>query len=816
MSLLISHTLADATAILRGERYVTDSGSRQQGFPLDGLVSWCLTGLAAAPGHAELDSDMAWHAVVRSWWGLGLTWGLCLTSESGEIRWNLVLPATMPAAVDAVSTQLTGAVIVPGGKFPPHGDHLRRLPFRGLLAGHSGIGPDARLEPAIRSMLDSDFMLIILAEATPREDIEAEANRLSREEQFVRDEHLSRQGLERDSHSGATRYMSLIQSSRERVNAALQEGGWSVQTVLATATEDRFRRAQALLQGAFSADGGMPEPLRWQDTSDPRKRTFLRTAEAAALTRPPRREIPGFAIETKIRDSVATAAGFQPVIFATAAPTSAGSSVVSPGRILDDHGKPGAWLEIPVTDLCRHMLISGMTGSGKSVTCEQLLLELWREHHIAWLVIEPGMKPGYRRLLNSEIAEDLDVWAIGDPRSRRLALNPLAVPPGIGLAEHTSALFAVIASAFELVAPMPEVLATAIEQTYRNHGWSVAGLVPDEAPPRLSDLVREIDRCSRELGYGPEITGNIRAGLLLRIGRLLEGPLAPELGNPKGIDIAALTSRPSIIELSSLPDAGTQALVMGFLAIQLRHHWRLAGQSKSLRHVLVIEEAHRLLKAIPETSVNASRNRATEDLANMLAEMRGFGAGLVIVDQTPAALVSSVIANTGTKILHRLDYPADRELVGRAAGLPADQVDILGSLRPGDAILRSDRRPKPFRLRVPNPSITYGKLPLPVLPPHTQSGQNEPCGGCGLFLCPARQAGAESSGLRARIARMLEVDKSSDDNLWNWADRELRTILPECTNPSHSLCYVLAIGHAARLPEATLKHMRLAFKSRAR
>jgi hypothetical protein len=820
MSLLLSHSLADATAILRGERYVA-ADSRSQGFSLDGLATWRLTGLTAAPGHADLDSDMAWQAVVRSWWGLGLTWGLCLTAESGEIRWNLVLPTAIPAALDTVASHLTGAELEPTGQFPLLGDRLRRLPFRAMLAGHSGMGADARPEPAVRSMLDSEFMLIILAQAMPREEIDAETHRLAQEEQFVRDEHLSRQGLERDSHSGANRFLSLIAGSRERAEAAMREGGWSVQTVLAAATEDRFRQGQSLLQGAFAADGGMPESLRWQNTSDPRKRTFLRTAEAAALTRPPRREMPGFALETRIRESVTGSTGSQPVIFAIAASSVAGVPAVAPGRILDDHGKPGAWLEIPVADLCRHLLIAGMTGSGKSVTCEHLLLELWREHQIPWLVIDPGMKPGYRRLLNSEIAADLEVWAIGDPKSRRLPLNPLAVPPGIGLAEHTSALFSVIASAFELVAPMPEVLATAIERTYRNHGWDLAGLVPDQAPPRLADLIREIDQCSSELGYGAEITGNIRAGLLLRLSRLLGGPLAPELGSPKSIDIAALTARPTIIELSGLPDASTQALVMGFLTLQLRHHWRLAGQSDSLLHVLVIEEAHRLLKAVPETSANSSRNRATEDLANMLAELRGFGVGLVIVDQTPAALVPSAIANTGTKILHRLDHPTDRELAGRAAGLPADQVDLLGSLKPGDVILRSDRRPKPYRLCVPNPSITYGKLPVPGLPqvplkptPVAHSGK---CPVCGDLGCRPRATAADQNFLRRRLTALQAVFLQGEAASWEWSRRELLSREGETQlSASAPLCFLVALGEAARFDSGKIERLRRAFESRTK
>jgi hypothetical protein len=525
--------------------------------------------------------------------------------------------------------------------------------------------------------------------------------------------------------------------------------------------------------------------------------------------------MPGFIVETDIKDQTSLGGSSKLPIFATATTPARGSRAITAGKILDDQGKSGAWLEIGVDDLCRHILVAGMTGSGKSVTCEHLLLELWREHQIPWLVIEPGLKTGYRRLLNSEIRADLDIWAIGDPKSRRLSLNPMAVPQGVGLAEHTTALFTVFASAFELIAPMPEVLAAAIEQTYRNHGWELAGLVPPGPPPTLADLVAEIDRTASQLGYGAEITGNIRAGLLLRMRRLLEGPLAPELASPRGIDIAEMVKRPTIIELSALPDPSSQALVMGLITLQLRHHWKLAGQSDSLRHAILIEEAHRLLKVVSETPANASRNQAVESLANMLAEMRGLGVGMIIVDQTPSALVPSVIANTGTKILHRLDHPADRELAGRAAGLPANQIDLLGALLIGDAVLRTDRRTRPFRMRLPNPAVTYGKLSLPELPkpekPDNGSHSSSRCPVCGENSCAARTIAANPNLLRTRLSALQAALRAGEEATWKWSCQELSRIQNRKSHPEDPLCFLLSLGELAGLDRDTLERIRTSF-----
>ena len=78
-------------------------------------------------------------------------------------------------------------------------------------------------------------------------------------------------------------------------------------------------------------------------------------------------------------------------------------------------------------------------------------------------------------------------------------------------------------------------------------------------------------------------------------------------------------------------------------------------------------------------------------LANAIAEMRTYGEGFVIADQAPCLLDMSAIRNTNTKIILRLPDFADRELVGKAAGLNDHQITELGRLEKGvAAIMQSD------------------------------------------------------------------------------------------------------------------------------
>ena len=72
-------------------------------------------------------------------------------------------------------------------------------------------------------------------------------------------------------------------------------------------------------------------------------------------------------------------------------------------------------------------------------------------------------------------------------------------------------------------------------------------------------------------------------------------------------------------------------------------------------------------------------------ISNAIAEMRTYGEGFIIADQSPNMLDSSVIRNTNTKIILRLPDADDRELVGRAAGLTDVQIDELAKLERGVA-----------------------------------------------------------------------------------------------------------------------------------
>jgi DNA helicase HerA-like ATPase len=128
---------------------------------------------------------------------------------------------------------------------------------------------------------------------------------------------------------------------------------------------------------------------------------------------------------------------------------------------------------------------------------------------------------------------------------------------------------------------------------------------------------------------------------------------------------------------------------MGILIMKLQEYRMTSGKMNSdLKHVTVLEEAHNLLRRTSTEQMSESANllgKSVEMLANAIAEMRTYGEGFIIADQSPGLLDLSVIRNTNTKIKLHLPEKDDRELAGKAASLNDDQIEELAKLQCGVA-----------------------------------------------------------------------------------------------------------------------------------
>jgi hypothetical protein len=142
---------------------------------------------------------------------------------------------------------------------------------------------------------------------------------------------------------------------------------------------------------------------------------------------------------------------------------------------------------------------------------------------------------------------------------------------------------------------------------------------------------------------------------------------------------------------------------MGLLLIRL---WeaRRGHRSRRLRHLTVLEEAHRILPAesagaADPLSGGGGDDFAAETFTNLLAEVRAAGEGLLISEQSPNRLADGAVTNTGLKVALRTMGAADRDILGAALNLDDDQQQALTSFDPHEALVFWAGMDQPVRIR---------------------------------------------------------------------------------------------------------------------
>ena len=90
----------------------------------------------------------------------------------------------------------------------------------------------------------------------------------------------------------------------------------------------------------------------------------------------------------------------------------------------------------------------------------------------------------------------------------------------------------------------------------------------------------------------------------------------------------------------------------------------------------------------------------------MLAEVRKYGEGLIIVDQIPNKLAPEVLKNTNTKIIHKILAHDDKQAVGDTMLMDDKQKEYLSALNVGNAIIFSENTEKPVHVHISKISDT--------------------------------------------------------------------------------------------------------------
>ena len=375
------------------------------------------------------------------------------------------------------------------------------------------------------------------------------------------------------------------------------------------------------------------------------------------------------------------------------------------GKIFDLGQITNKVVELDNRSLNMHTFITGSTGSGKSNAVYQMLTEL-RQDKIPFMVIEPA-KGEYKDVFGH--LPDVRVFSTNPNIAQLININPFMFPQSIHVLEHVDGLVEIFSVCWPMYDAMPAFFKDAILRSYEAVGWDLGSSTFDGEEPEYPDfevLTEQLDELIGNSDYASDIKSNYRGALLTRVKSLTVG-LNKSIFTTEQTPYAQLFDDNCILDISRVKSTETKALIMGLMVYML-NEYRVDQKNENnvgLRHVTVLEEAHNLLK---NTKGGESEliGKSIEMLTNTIAEIRTYGEGFIIVDQSPSSVDIAAIKNTNTKIVLRTPEAGDREAVGRSMGLTDDQVNEIAKLPSGVAVVYQNNWISPVLTMIDKADVT--------------------------------------------------------------------------------------------------------------
>jgi hypothetical protein len=342
------------------------------------------------------------------------------------------------------------------------------------------------------------------------------------------------------------------------------------------------------------------------------------------------------------------------------------------------------------SSLSMHTFVTGSTGSGKSNTTYELIRQA-NNLGIKFMVIEPA-KGEYKNVFGHRT--DVQVYGTNPESAELLKINPFKFASKIHILEHVDRLVEIFNVCWPMYAAMPVVLKDAILKSYEDCGWDLSSsknIYGDQLYPTFIDLQESLEEVIHSSAYSEEVKSNYKGSLMTRVKSLTNG-LNGQIFTSGEIPGEVLFDSNVIVDLSRIGSLETKSLIMGLLIMQLSEYRMSSADAMNvpLKHMTILEEAHHILKRTSSEQNSESPSlagKSVEMISNAIAEMRTYGEGFAIVDQSPSAVDSSAIRNTNTKIIMRLPDESDRRLAGKSAGLRDSQLDEIAKLPKGVAVV---------------------------------------------------------------------------------------------------------------------------------
>ncbi|MDR2546408.1 MAG: ATP-binding protein [Lachnospiraceae bacterium] len=354
----------------------------------------------------------------------------------------------------------------------------------------------------------------------------------------------------------------------------------------------------------------------------------------------------------------------------------------------------GDSIGLSLNDLTKHMLVVGTPGSGKTTFSVSLLDRLWKNHGIPFLVIEPA-KNEYRALVQS--IPDLQVFTPGKNFISPFIFNPFIPPRNVKLETYKSTLKTAFAAAVSMSSPLDKIFEETVNNCYSDFRWLDSYTSDDKGKIfNIADFLHCFEKTFAEIGYSGDAQNIGRAGVV-RLKSLMN-----LFDNYHSVPLEDLLTKPTVIELAAIENSDQKALIIALLLLSVLAYVNsnYLGEG-SLKNVILLEEAHVLLDADANKGEGEANPSAIAQglVKRMLAEIRSYGVGIVIADQSPRKVTTDVVALTDIKLAFRLVEATDRQIITDSANMDETKKQRLSRLRPGEAFLFFGKLDEPEEIK---------------------------------------------------------------------------------------------------------------------
>jgi len=335
-------------------------------------------------------------------------------------------------------------------------------------------------------------------------------------------------------------------------------------------------------------------------------------------------------------------------------------------------------------EFIKHLLITGMTGTGKTNLAFQILAEL-NKHNKPFLVFD--WKTNYRALRQLPGFEDLKVVRLGS-QDCKFKFNPLIPPPGINPRNWMAMLIDVCKHAFFFAHGVEYLFRRGIDYLYEQYDIYNG----KTEYPTFIDLEKTLQK---EYVRGREMLWMSSAKRTLA-SLTFSGLLGETLNVSSHEGIEELLTQNVVIEMDNLATI-EKVFFIESLLLWIYHYKKTQSSREKFNHAIIIEEAHHVLSSFKE--YKSGEENIIETIIRMIRE---FGESIIVVDQEPSKISNSILANTNCKICFNLGNGNDIKTTARCMNLTTEQERFIDKLKVGHAIVKmKERFSEPIHIRFP-------------------------------------------------------------------------------------------------------------------